>query len=193
MVTFLSKNHGFSNASGRVELGDFVWAMMDPKITSGVTIGDHVIAHSGTVIGTDVRSNLVVSHRRRSFKVFPINAANRKPVSDDYLERWKGSMFSSSRGGGRCPPTCLRRKSSLDRVTSLRRRVICIDGLDAAHWAVNTREKTMDKGLELTRVPPGLAVPWTPHQTTRPAPHVSYYSRRRLHKWVGRTLTPQIG
>ena len=91
---FLPKIQGFSNRYGEVKIGHHVWVMMDVKITSGVTIGDYVIAHAGTVITSDVPSNSVYTHSRKSFRVQPMNAIYRRTVNDEFLQKWKATLFS---------------------------------------------------------------------------------------------------
>ena len=91
---YLPKHLGFSNRYGEVKIGNYVWVMMDVKITSGVTVGDFVIAHAGTLVTTDIPSNSIIAHGRNSFKVHPMTSVYRKSVSEEYLETWKESIFS---------------------------------------------------------------------------------------------------
>ena len=91
---YLPKNLGFSNRYGKVKLGDYVWIMMDVKITSGVTVGDFVIAHAGTLVTTDIPSNSVLTHDRKSFRIHPMTSVYRKSVSEEYIEKWKEEIFA---------------------------------------------------------------------------------------------------
>jgi acetyltransferase-like isoleucine patch superfamily enzyme len=90
---FLPKNVGFSNHFGSIKIGSYVWIMLDVKITPGVIIGDYVIAHSGTVISTNIPDNSVHTHARESFRTYPMNVIYRKTVNDEYINKWKAALF----------------------------------------------------------------------------------------------------
>lgn len=92
--SFLPKSHGFSNRYYPVKIGNYVWLMMDVKVTSGVTIGDYVIAHAGTVITTNIADNSVYTHGRENFHAFPMSSIYRKTVNDEYFNRWRATLFS---------------------------------------------------------------------------------------------------
>jgi acetyltransferase-like isoleucine patch superfamily enzyme len=90
---FLPKNLGFSNQYAPVNIGRYVWIMMGVKITPGVTIGDYVIAHSGTVIMANIPDNSVYAHARSNFRTYPMSTIHRKTVNDEYINRWKEALF----------------------------------------------------------------------------------------------------
>ena len=93
---FLPKNLGFSNQFASVNIGSYVWIMMDVKITPGVTIGDYVIVHSGAVVSTSILAHSVYSHARDVFKTYPMNIIYRKTVNDEYMNQWKATLFSDA-------------------------------------------------------------------------------------------------
>lgn len=92
--SFLPKNLGFSTQYFSVKIGNYAWIMMDVKIVPGVNIGDYVIAHPGTVIMTDIPSNSVYTHERNSFRTYPMSTLYRKKVDEEYINRWRNSLFS---------------------------------------------------------------------------------------------------
>ena len=91
---FLPRSHGFSNQYAPVKIGDYVWIMMDVNITPGVSIGDNVIAHTGTTIIKDIPDNSIYTHARHNFITHSMNAIYKKTINEEYINRWKATLFS---------------------------------------------------------------------------------------------------
>lgn len=123
---FLPKNLGFSNRYAPIKIGKYVWLMMDVKVTSGVCIGDYVIAHAGTVIMTDIPANSVYTHARHNFQLYPMSIIYRKTVTSEYIKNWKSSLFSKL-------PLFIKNYFNVT-INCLKR-----DGI----WEITTREETI--------------------------------------------------
>ncbi len=127
---YLPTLEGYGNQYRDVRLGDYVWLHLDVAVLPGVTIGDHVMVYSRTLVTGDIASGMSLRPDARARQQVPTDRL-RFPSTPNYRDHWYRTVWEQlddyARRYGR--DGSVRREGARVRFTLDGRHLDLVDGM----------------------------------------------------------------